>query len=62
MTLYVQFSDETETAIITWFASPQSSVDFDFLGEVEPSDPRYITFYDSLPGYVNEGMPLPEYP
>ena len=62
MVLYVQFSDETETTIITWFSSPQSSEWFDFLGEVEPSDPRYITFYDSLPSYASEGMPPPERP
>ena len=60
MVLYVQFSDEKEEKIITWFASPQSSECFDFLGEVDPSDSRYRAFYDSLPSYASDGMPDPD--
>ncbi|ARB84108.1 hypothetical protein CEQ36_21590 [Yersinia intermedia] len=59
MVLYVQFSDETETTIITWFASPQSSSNFNFLGEVEPSDGRWVAFYDATPAFAINSIPKP---
>lgn len=62
MNINVQFSDKTESTITTLFGGPQSPDNFNFLGEVELSDPRYITFYDSLPGYASAGMPQPEQP
>ncbi|MFA3777891.1 hypothetical protein [Yersinia sp. 1652 StPb PI] len=57
--LYVQFSNETETVIISWFCCQQSPEYYSFLGEVYANDPRYIAFYDSLPSFIRDGLPEP---
>jgi hypothetical protein len=48
-TLYVQFADNTDTEIISVFASPQDDTHFPNQGTVESDDPRYVTYYDSVP-------------
>lgn len=59
--LYVQFSDETETVIISYFASPQNPEYYDFLGEVEVDDPRYVIFYNSMPNDIKQYLPTPTF-
>ncbi len=44
MTLYVQFSDSTETEIVSVFCGPQDPDIHSNLGEVEGDDPRYLDF------------------
>ncbi|WP_145562547.1 hypothetical protein [Yersinia aldovae] len=59
MNINVQFSDETESVITALFGGPQSSDDFDFLGEVDANDARYIVFYDALPELFRRSLPEP---
>lgn len=49
MTIYVQFSDETETKIIMTFAGPQNPEYWNNLGEVEENDPRYLEWLNPTP-------------
>lgn len=58
--LNVQFSDSTETRIVSYFASPQIDSVFANLGTVDTSDPRWLTFYDALPAGVGLGIPAPD--
>lgn len=60
--LYVQFTYDTETVIGTYFCCLQDPNVYPHLGTVFANDPRYITFYDSLPGFIRGGMPVPIYP
>lgn len=58
--LYVQFSDNTETTIVSWFASnPEPKSLESNLGEVEDDDPRYHVYYESFPEWMQGGMPSP---
>ncbi len=41
---HVQFSDSSESVIITVFCSPQDPEYWENLGEVDDDDPRYIDF------------------
>ncbi|MBX9498241.1 hypothetical protein J8Z86_19440 [Yersinia enterocolitica] len=60
MTIIVQFSDEKETKIISWFASmPPVPAQFPNIGEVEASDPRWEIFYNMMNPSI-PGMPKPE--
>lgn len=59
--LYVQFSDETETVITSWFCCQQSSEYYSFLGEVYGDDPRYIAYFESCPEWVKPFIPQPIY-
>ncbi|AOY96839.1 hypothetical protein BKK79_36090 [Cupriavidus sp. USMAA2-4] len=57
--LNVQFSDGTQSTIVSYFASPQDSSVFANLGEVDASDARWAAFYESLPELARSGMPVP---
>lgn len=43
-TVYVQFSDDTETEVISVFGCPQDETTSPNQGEVDDVDPRYIAF------------------
>jgi len=58
-TLYVQFSDSTQTAIITYFAGPQDPNVYPNLGTVTTGDARWKQFYDSLSDEMKFGLPQP---
>ena len=57
--LSVQFSDASKDTIVSYFNSPQDSTAFLFQGQVDVDDPRYKTYYESLPAVCRQGMPLP---
>lgn len=59
--LYVQFFDETETVIVSWFCYQQSPEYYSFLGEVYADDIRYITYFESLPEWLRPLLPHPIY-
>ncbi|CNF83415.1 hypothetical protein [Yersinia enterocolitica] len=62
MSIIIQFSDETEAVIISWFgAMPPFPEQFPNIGEVEASDPRWKVFYDMMNPYF-PGMPEPTSP
>lgn len=46
--VYVQFSDEKETEIVTVFASQADPDYYPFLGEVDESDKRLSEFYKTV--------------
>lgn len=58
----MQFSDETETVIVSWFCCPQSPEVYDNLGEIYADDPRYIVYFESQPEWVKPFLPQPIYP
>jgi len=43
-TVYVQFADSTESAIVAYFAGPQDPAAYANLGTVDDTDPRYLAF------------------
>lgn len=51
-TVYVQFSDEKETEIVSVFASPADPDCYQFLGEVDESDERLTNFWKQFPQHA----------
>ncbi|HFU9058459.1 TPA: hypothetical protein ACH7KX_004755 [Escherichia coli] len=47
--VYVQFSDEKETEIVSVFASPAAPDYYHFLGEVDEFDERLTNFWKQFP-------------
>lgn len=58
----VQFSDESESEIVSYFSSAQSSDQFDNLGVVEATDDRWRRYFDKLcaSGIRLDGVPPKE--
>ncbi|MFU0874626.1 hypothetical protein ACM26E_12215 [Kluyvera cryocrescens] len=52
--VYVQFSDEKETEIVSVFASPADPDYYHFLGEVDESDERLTIFWKQFPQHELE--------
>jgi hypothetical protein len=59
-TMNVQFSDSTDQTIIAAFAVAQDPAYYTNLGTVDTSDPRWKTYYDSLPEFAQAGWPAPD--
>ena len=53
-TLYVQFSDSTQTAIIATFSSPQDPTVYPNQGTLDSEDPIYLEYIN--PGYSLAGQ------
>lgn len=60
--IYVQFSDEIEEEIVSVFSSEQSGSAYANFGTVEPTDPRYTAFYNSIPDESRDGLIRPAPP
>lgn len=60
MLVNVQFEDETEAVIISYFAGPQDPAYWKFQGTVDSSDPRWHTYYNSLPDWLKPYLPTPD--
>lgn len=60
MTIFVQFSDEACTKIISCFVGPQDASSWSNLGEVEASDPRWRIFYEQMTDASKPFWPPPE--
>lgn len=58
--IYVQFSDEKETSVVSWYSAKPKPESEPFLGEVKADDPRYKKYYDESSDFVREVMPKPE--
>lgn len=57
--IFVQFSDASQTAIVSYFGSPQDPAAYQNQGSIEPTDARWKTFYDALPLSMRDGLPVP---
>jgi hypothetical protein len=57
--LNVQFSDSTDTIIVSYFGAPQNPEEFQNLGQVTTADPRWKTFFDGLSLSVQQALPQP---
>ncbi|MDN0096583.1 hypothetical protein [Yersinia rohdei] len=60
--MHVQFADDTEAVIVSYFCCPQDPIYYSFLGEVEVDDPRWHVFYEKMPDYIQFYLPTPIYP
>lgn len=58
-TINVQFSDATETTIVSYFAGPQDPAVFPNQGTVSQDDARYKTFFDGVYPEFQNGLPAP---
>jgi hypothetical protein len=58
-TLNVQFSDATETTIVSYFGSPQDPVAWPNQGAVDASDERWKIYFDSQPPITQRLLPAP---
>lgn len=60
--IHVQFADDSESEIVSYFACNQDPAVHENLGSVEASDPRWLTYYASLSdtGTPLFGIPVPE--
>ncbi len=50
--IYVQFSDNSEAEIISYFTCPQDPVVWPNQGTVDANDTRWITYCASLPALI----------
>lgn len=57
--LHVQFSDATQTEIVTYFGGPQDPAAHVNLGTVKTDDPRWLAFYAKVNGANSLGLPVP---
>ena len=54
--MYVQFSDNTETTIVSVFANPQDPETFPNQGTVEETDARYVAFLAQFKAEINQPL------
>jgi hypothetical protein len=59
MVIYVQFSDATEAAIAAYWTTPQDPSVYPNQGEVDSSDARWRTFYETCSPYNQAMLPTP---
>lgn len=55
--IFVQFTDSANSEISSIFCCPQDPDVWKNQGTVDPSDPRYVAYYDSLPDSVKVLVP-----
>lgn len=59
MLVNIQFSDSTNTVIISYFNSPQDPSVFPNQGQIDTSDARYVTWYDEQSFFAQMALPAP---
>lgn len=55
----VQFTDNTEKVIQTYFSSPQDPSVYDNLGTITTDDARWKAYFDAIPFASMSGLPSP---
>lgn len=60
--MFVQFSDSDEQVIAAIFSSEQDQDVFPNQAEIELSDPRYKSYFDTLPMFAQEMLEPPSEP
>ena len=48
-TIFVQWSDPNGDSILSVFSCAQNESEYPHQGEITSGDPRYVTYYNSLP-------------
>lgn len=59
-TINVQFADDSEQLVIAYFSSPQDPEIWPNQGQIDTSDARWESYYDSLPEGMRAGLPAPD--
>ncbi|VWB98605.1 hypothetical protein [Burkholderia lata] len=57
--IFVQFSDESETAISSVFGCKQNPDFYPNQGEVDANDDRYAAYVKSIPDCQKQALPSP---
>lgn len=60
--IYVQFLEEEEVTIISWFSGPQDPVYYPYFAAITADDPRWVVYFESMPPDLQEVLPKPIYP
>jgi len=58
-TINVQFSDDTDSTVVAYFAGPQDPTDYPHQGTLPTTDPRWAAFYNQVPVFIRGGLPAP---
>ncbi|MDR5815780.1 hypothetical protein QCE62_19525 [Caballeronia sp. LZ033] len=59
-TIYVQFSDDTDTTIISYFSCPQDPDVWANQGTIDSSDPRWKVYFDAQSPFIQGLIPNPD--
>lgn len=57
--IFVQFSSASEETIVASFGAPQDETAFPNQGVVNSSDPRWGTYYKTIPAGAQSAWPAP---
>ncbi len=55
----VQFADESEAKIVSYFAGPQDSAEYPNQGTVQTDDDRWKAFYETVSSEIRPYVPSP---
>lgn len=55
----IQFSDSTETAIVSYFGSPQDPEVFQNYAQIDTSDTRWKAYFDEQTPEIQANLPQP---
>lgn len=58
-TVYVGFSDSTESTVVGYAAGSQSAETWPYQGAIDTSDARWQTYYSSKGTLSQDGLPQP---
>jgi hypothetical protein len=59
--MYVQLSEDGST-VVAYFSGPQGSEAWPNVVEIGADDPRYVSYYESLPAGARIGLQAPPNP
>jgi hypothetical protein len=59
ITINVQFSDGSDTSVVSYFACAQDPSTYQNLGVVDSDNTKWAEFYNSLSVMMQNGMPTP---
>lgn len=57
----VQFSDDSNTRVVSYFGSRQDPDFYENIGEIEASNLRWLAYYESINKWDRTALPVPVY-
>ena len=57
-TIYVQFSDETESTVVSYFGGPQDEDAYPHQGPIDTSDKRWEDYVTAQPASIQKLLPI----